>query len=76
MGSGHGLKCGEANLKYPESYQQDKCPCGFISTNVCVCVLQVKMSQAGTVMQAQKMVEQLREQAALDRIKVSDSSRE
>ncbi|CAI8042048.1 Guanine nucleotide-binding protein G(I)/G(S)/G(O) subunit gamma-7 [Geodia barretti] len=34
------------------------------------------MSQAGTVMQAQKMVEQLREQAALDRIKVSDSSRD
>ena len=34
------------------------------------------MSQAGTVMQAQKMVEQLREQAALDRTKVSDSSRE
>lgn len=34
------------------------------------------MSQAGTFMQAQKMVEQLREQAALDRTKVSDSSRE
>jgi hypothetical protein len=34
------------------------------------------MSQAGTVMQAQKLVEQLREQATLDRTRVSDSSRD
>ena len=34
------------------------------------------MSQSGAVVQAQKMVEQLREQATLDRAKVSDSSRE
>ena len=34
------------------------------------------MSQAGTIMQAQKMVEQLREQASLDRARVSDSCRE
>lgn len=33
------------------------------------------MSQAGMVMQAQKVVEQLREQATLDRARVSESSR-
>ena len=35
-----------------------------------------RMSQAGTIMQAQQVVEQLREQATLDRARVSDSSRE